>query len=125
MNYVQTTSAAYGDAQDWTMSAFALLTQRCGLSQREVAEFLEVRLDTVKSWSAGRNPTRLAIINEMRDLCHKIEESGRQLAEGQKHFIEIQRQDSGEPVLLEFGVAQSDVEARTCRRARRRDCKPT
>lgn len=113
MNHVQTTSAAYGNAQDWTMSAFALLMQRCGLSQREVAEFLEVRLDTIKSWSSGRNPTRLAIINEMRDLCHKIEESGQRLAEGQSRLIEKQREDSGQSVLLEFGVAQSDAEART------------
>jgi hypothetical protein len=112
-NQLEAMSAARAGAGGSTMTAFATLMQRCGLSQREAAELLEVRLDTVKSWSSGRNPVRLAIINELRELYRKIERAGRELAEEQKYPIEQHRQISGEPVLLEFGLAQSDAEART------------
>jgi hypothetical protein len=94
------------------MSTFALLMQRCGLSQRETAEMLEVRLDTVKSWSSGRNPVRLAVVNELRVLYQKIERAGLSLCDTAQMTIDHQRKISGEPVLLEFGLAQSDAEAR-------------
>ena len=38
------------------MTTFSTALQICGLSHKEAAEFFDVRLDTVKSWSAGRNP---------------------------------------------------------------------
>jgi hypothetical protein len=98
--------------EETTMTAFALLLQRCGLSQREASELLEVRLDTVKSWSSGRNPVRLAIINELRELHRKIELAGQQLAAMVQHPIDVQREESGEAVQLVFGLARSDPEAR-------------
>lgn len=38
------------------MTIFKSAIAICGLSQRDAAEFLDVSVDTVKSWSAGRNP---------------------------------------------------------------------
>lgn len=49
----------------------ALLLQISGLSQREAADFLCVRLDTVKSWSSGRNPCPDGVIDDLRDLVSK------------------------------------------------------
>jgi hypothetical protein len=105
-------SAALVGDESTTMTTFSILMQRCGLSQREASELLEVRLDTVKSWSSGRNPVRLAIINELRDLHRKIERAGQELVAMVQRPIEMQREESGEPTKLEFGLAQSDAEAR-------------
>lgn len=41
------------------MAAFKSSLSVCGLSQSEAADFLEVSIDTVKSWCSGRaNPPR-------------------------------------------------------------------
>lgn len=41
------------------MSAFKYAIGVCGLSQQQAADFLDVSIDTVKSWCAGRaNPPR-------------------------------------------------------------------
>lgn len=50
------------------MINYALLLQLSGLSQREAALFHDVRPDTVKSWSAGRNEAPAGAITELRDL---------------------------------------------------------
>ena len=50
------------------MTAFALLLDRCGLSHREAADLCAVRLDTVRSWSSGRNPAPPGIYAELRRL---------------------------------------------------------
>lgn len=86
------------------MTAFSLLTQRCGLSLAEAADFLGVRLDTVKSWSAGRNPTPDGVIDELRELYEKIEIAARNLLT----IIE----ESGGGVKIELGYAADDKEAR-------------
>lgn len=56
---------------------FLLLLKRCGLSQHEAADYLNVRLDTVKSWSTGRNTAKPEILAELRKLyrliCKKAE----------------------------------------------------
>lgn len=53
----------------------ALLAGRCGLSVREGAEFTGVRLDTFKSWSAGRNQAPAGAVEELRTLYRKIEQA--------------------------------------------------
>ncbi len=84
------------------MTLFALLRDRCGLSHREAAEFLGVRLDTVKSWSSGRNPCPPGVIEALRSLyrsmdraaseavkLHKKQRAGTlQLNTGGKRFAE-------------------------------------
>lgn len=52
---------------------YAIMLQACGLSQQEAADFHKVRLDTVKSWSAGRRPAPDGAIAELRALFEKIE----------------------------------------------------
>lgn len=54
-------------------TAFALLSRACGLSQREAAAFLNVRLDTVTSWSTGRNRCPDRVIGELQQLFARID----------------------------------------------------
>lgn len=54
------------------MTPYALLLQACGLSQREAADLHDVRLDTVKSWAAGRREAPPAAIGELRALWWRI-----------------------------------------------------
>lgn len=53
------------------MTPYRLLLSLSGLSQAEAADFHGVRLDTVKSWSAGRNRAPEGAISEVRDLIAK------------------------------------------------------
>ena len=50
------------------MTLYSLLLRIGGLSHREAAAYHGVRPDTVKSWSAGRNPVPAGVIAEIRDL---------------------------------------------------------
>jgi len=54
-------------------TAYALLLDRCGLSFPKAAALHDVRSDTVKSWSAGRNPVPAGVIDELRELYARIE----------------------------------------------------
>lgn len=55
------------------MTTFASAIRLCGLSQPEAAEFFGVRIDTVKSWSAGRNPVPAGVWDMLADLWRRIE----------------------------------------------------
>jgi hypothetical protein len=58
------------------MTFFAALIRRLGLSQSEAAAFLGVRLDTVKSWSAGRNGVPPGVFETLHALAvHQREAS--------------------------------------------------
>lgn len=50
------------------MTLFAAALRLCGLSQQEAADFFLVRLDTVKSWSAGRNRVPDGAWSQLRNL---------------------------------------------------------
>lgn len=81
----------------------SLLIDRCGLSHREAAAFLGVRLDTVNSWSSGRNPTPAGVIDELRGLYARIEDAAaRTLA---------LRAERGDVDAAELGIAGDDAEA--------------
>ena len=54
------------------MTRYALLLEACGLSHREAADLHLVSLDTVKSWSTGRNAAPPAAIAELRVLAADI-----------------------------------------------------
>lgn len=56
-------------------TTFAAALQLCGLSQSEAAEFFDVRLDTVKSWSAGRNGVPDGVWQMLADLWRRIEDA--------------------------------------------------
>ncbi len=79
---------------------YALLTQACGLSQREAAELFEVRHDTARAWSSGKHDAPERVIEELRELDSQIE---RATVEA---LAEIERGDPSEIVL-----AQSNKEA--------------
>lgn len=57
------------------MAAFKFALQACGLSQSEAAELLGVRLDTVKSWSAGRNAPPEGVWVMLADLFEQIQDA--------------------------------------------------
>jgi len=91
---------------------FAVLAERCGLSQREAAEFLKVRLDTVKSWCAGRNVARPSVLAELRALYGTIQTAAENLARDNERLIEQQRQRGVQPRAIVFGLAETDDVAR-------------
>lgn len=57
------------------MTLFAAALRLLGLSHAEAGEYLNVRLDTVKSWSAGRNPVPDGIWDELRALWQQQSEA--------------------------------------------------
>src|SRR5262249_48206923 len=91
---------------------FAVLAERCGLSQREAAEFLKVRIDTVKSWCAGRNVAKPAVLAELRGLYASIQAAADQLAQDNRRLLELQRERGDEPRGIVFGLAETDDIAR-------------
>ena len=62
------------------MTPAALLIQLAGLSHREAADLLRVRLDTVKSWhrAHGANGTSDGILTELRALIAQQERAAAQ-----------------------------------------------
>jgi hypothetical protein len=50
------------------MTPYRLLLSRVGLSQADAAALHGVRLDTVKSWCAGRNPAPAGVVGDLRAL---------------------------------------------------------
>jgi len=91
---------------------FAALTERCGLSQREAAEFLKVRIDTIKSWSAGRNAAKPEVLAELRGLYANIQAAAEKLAPHIAGLLEQQYKRSIQPRAIVFGMAETDDVAR-------------
>lgn len=91
---------------------FAVLAERCGLSQREAAEFLKVRLDTVKSWCAGRNVAKPAVLAELRVLYANIQAAADKLAQDTERLLEQQRERGIQQRGIVFGLAETDDVAR-------------
>lgn len=89
------------------MTPFALLCELAGLSHREAGEFLSVRLDTAKSWSAGRNPSPAGALDELKRLI------GRQRQAAEAALAEIGRAANreGPPDMIEIGYPADDAEA--------------
>lgn len=82
---------------------FSALLQGLGLSQREAAAFLEVRPDTVRSWSAGRRAVPDDAWRSLRGLADKQAETALEAYD----LWEAQ----GEPEQVEFLIAANDAEA--------------
>ena len=88
---------------------FAILAALAGLSHREAAELLNVRPDTVKSWSAGRNRAPAGAVAELRNLIAKQERSA---AEALTVAARLAG-EHGAPDTLELGEPVDDEEARS------------
>ena len=91
------------------MTPFSLLTECCGLSQREAAALLGVRPDTVQSWTTGRRNAPAGALLELARLAVAIE---RAAGEGVA-IVEARATDSGEPSAIELGLAVDDEDARS------------
>lgn len=91
---------------------FAILADRCGLSQREAADFHKVRLDTVKSWCAGRNAAKPSVLAELRALHGVIVAAAENLAKSNERLLEQQRRRDLLPRGIVFGLAETDDVAR-------------
>jgi hypothetical protein len=87
----------------------ALLIQIGGLSHREAADFLRVRLDTVQSWHRSRNPTqaRDGVIAELRGLIARQETAAAQATDQ----IAALAGRHGAPTEIEIGYPADDHEA--------------
>ncbi len=91
---------------------FAVLAERCGLSQREAAEFLKVRIDTIKSWCAGRNVAKPTVLAELRELYAKIQAAADKLAQNNERLLQLQGERKIEQRAIVFGLAETDDVAR-------------
>jgi len=54
-------------------SQFKLLKDLVGLSNQEAADFLDARIDTVKSWSSGRHDPPPAVLSELLTLWDQMQ----------------------------------------------------
>lgn len=87
----------------------ALLIDACGLSQREAAEFLNVRIDTVKGWYRPRpSAARPGVLSELRALHAKQ----RRAAAHQIALIRQLVRQHGAPDAIELSLSSDDAEAR-------------
>lgn len=99
------------------MTPFALLAALAGLSHREASELLSVRLDTVKSWSSGRNRCPPGALAELKRLIARQERAAREaLAMFERaKTAEFERGATAARVIaeIELGYPADDDEART------------
>lgn len=86
---------------------FSLLLQISGLSHREAADFLAVRLDTVKSWSSGRNRCPDGAMGDMRGLIAGQRQSAKNAL---AQIDDLVRQHDA-PDAVELGEPVDDADA--------------
>jgi hypothetical protein len=87
-----------------------LLIELCGLSHREAADFLGVRLDTVQSWFRARpSIARDGVIAELRGLIS----AQRKAADEQVRLIDELVKKPGRPDQLELALSSDDHEAQS------------
>ena len=91
------------------MNPYSILGAYAGLSHREASDFHKVRLDTVKSWSSGRNRAPQRAIQELIDLISRQE----RLAEAALLKIHALAVENGAPETIELGYPADDYEAQT------------
>lgn len=57
------------------MTAFRYSLMVCGLSQQQAADFLDVSIDTVKSWCSGRANPPLGVWQLLASLFEQIQDA--------------------------------------------------
>lgn len=87
------------------MTPYRLLLSRVGLSQADAATLHQVRLDTVKSWCAGRSRAPAGVIAELRALYARQKQAAAEALE-----MIAERPEVGQ---IELGYAVDDHEAQT------------
>lgn len=85
------------------MTPYRLLLSRVGLSLADAAAMHGVRLDTVKSWCAGRNRAPPGVIAELRALYARQKQAADEVIKAIAGFPEVNK--------VELGYAADDVEA--------------
>jgi transcriptional regulator with XRE-family HTH domain len=91
------------------ITVFQILTQACGFSQQEAADFLGVRPDTVKSWASGRRKAPQKVLVDLAALLVQIDKSAAEaLAQIDTMVAEHDTTDE-----IDLGVASDNTEART------------
>lgn len=88
------------------MNVYGILRDLAGLSLREASDFHRVRLDTVKSWSSGRNSAPDTVVAE---LCNLIEKQDRAALEAIAQIEQSRAQYPGAEI--EIGYPADDYEA--------------
>ncbi len=83
---------------------FAAILQGLGLSQSEAAAYLGVRLDTVKSWSAGRNGVPAGVWAQLHGLVVVQDNAAGELASAAKPAVKA-------GAVIELGLARDNAEA--------------
>jgi hypothetical protein len=91
------------------MNPYSVLISYAGLSHREASDFHKVRLDTVKSWSSGRNHVPEGAIDELIDLINMQD----QIANSALLRIYVLATENGTPETIELGYPADDHEAQT------------
>jgi hypothetical protein len=85
------------------VTLFASILDGLGLSQSEAADFLGVRLDTVKNWSSGRRPTPDGVWPDLHKLA-------RQQIKAAEAAVKLAAKILPETE-IELGLANDDAEA--------------
>jgi hypothetical protein len=88
---------------------FSRLRKLVGLSSSEVAQYFEVSLDTVKSWSSGRNNAPEWALDDLRLLWIDLERRAEMVVQQLYEAIKAQ---GAPPSTIEFGAPATDREAR-------------
>ncbi|MBW7837990.1 MAG: hypothetical protein H3C28_15290 [Sphingomonadales bacterium] len=87
------------------MTFFSAILTGLGLSHRESAAFFNVRLDTVRSWSAGRNPVPAGVWAQAHALAVQQERAAREVLAAW--------QEAGESDEIVLGLASDDYDAQS------------
>ncbi len=87
---------------------FALIRNLVGMNSKETAEFLEVSIDTIKSWNVGRNDAPRHAIEQMKALYYQIEDRASAIIDAQEAMID---EIGSIPECVEIGIPGSDLEA--------------
>ncbi len=87
------------------MTPFAMLLSLSGLSKQEAADFLGVRLDTIKSWVSDRRTVPDKVIDQMRGLIALQKRQAQRLLE-----LIAEKSHAGDEI--ELSLARDDAEAK-------------
>ncbi len=87
------------------MTPYRLLLSRVGLSQADAATLHQVRLDTIKSWCAGRARAPVGVIAELRTLYARQKNAAAEALQMIAERPEVSQ--------IELGYAADDHEAQT------------
>lgn len=85
------------------MTLFASILAGLGLSQSEAADYLDVRVDTLKSWSSGRRSPPDGVLKNLHELSERQRH-------GAEETFKIWKR-AGRPAEIEVGLASDDFEA--------------